>query len=58
MYHTGFDPMTMRPVKTARALRDRRMQRALLQFFKPENWFEVRAALVKARRTDWWLSYL
>jgi uncharacterized radical SAM protein YgiQ len=52
MYHTGFDPMTMRPVKTARALRDRRMQRALLQFFKPENWFEVRAALVKARRTD------
>jgi uncharacterized radical SAM protein YgiQ len=52
MYHTGYDPMTMRPVKTARTLRDRRMQRALLQFFKPENWFEVRAALVKARRTD------
>jgi uncharacterized radical SAM protein YgiQ len=52
MYHTGYDPMTMRPVKTARALRDRRMQRALLQFFKPENWFDVRAALVQARRMD------
>ena len=52
MYHTGLDPMTMRPVKTARALRDRKMQRALLQFFKPENWFDVRAALVAARRTD------
>ncbi len=52
MYHTGYDPMTMRPVKTARALRDRRMQRALLQFFKPENWFDVHAALVKAGRTD------
>ncbi len=52
MYHTGYDPMTMRPVKTARALRDRRMQRALLQFFKPENWFDVREALVKARRTE------
>ncbi|HEX3597640.1 MAG TPA: YgiQ family radical SAM protein [Polyangiaceae bacterium] len=52
MYHTGYDPMTMRPVKTARALRDRRMQRALLQFFKPENWFDVRAALVQAKRAD------
>jgi uncharacterized radical SAM protein YgiQ len=52
MYHTGYDPMTMRPVKTARALRDRRMQRALLQFFKPENWFDVHAALVKAKRTE------
>jgi len=52
MYHTGIDPMTMRPVKTAKALRDRRMQRALLQFWKPENWFEVRDALEKAGRKD------
>ncbi len=52
MYHTGYDPMTMTPVKTATALRDRKMQRALLQFFKPENWFDVRAALVAAKRTD------
>jgi uncharacterized radical SAM protein YgiQ len=52
MYHTGFDPMTMQPVKTARALRDRKTQRALLQFWKPDNWFSVRDALVKARRPE------
>ena len=36
----------------ARGLRDRKMQRALLQFFKPENYFEVRQALIEAGRTD------
>jgi hypothetical protein len=29
-------------------LRDRKMQRALMQFFKPENYFEVREALTQA----------
>jgi hypothetical protein len=28
------------------------MQRALMQFFKPENWFTVREALIQARRQD------
>src|ERR1700674_2780321 len=28
------------------------MQRALMQFFKPENWFTVREALVQAGRQD------
>ena len=28
------------------------MQRALMQFFKPENYFEVRRALTEAGRTD------
>jgi hypothetical protein len=28
------------------------MQRALMQFFKPENYFEVREALIQAKRTD------
>jgi hypothetical protein len=28
------------------------MQRALMQFFKPENWFTVREALFEAKRTD------
>ncbi len=28
------------------------MQRALMQFFKPENYFEVREALRQAGRTD------
>jgi len=52
MYHTGLDPMTKQPVKIAKGLRNRRLQRALLQFFKPENWFEVRRALLEAGRQD------
>ncbi|HEX3872374.1 MAG TPA: DUF3362 domain-containing protein, partial [Pirellulales bacterium] len=36
----------------ARNLGDRKLQRALLQFFKPENYFEVRKALEQAGRQD------
>ena len=50
MYHTGIDPFTGESVYTAKHLRDRKLQRALLQFFKPENYFEVREALLKAGR--------
>jgi uncharacterized radical SAM protein YgiQ len=52
MYYTGLDPFTMEPVYVARQLRDRKLQRALLQFFKPENYFLVREALRRAGRTD------
>jgi uncharacterized radical SAM protein YgiQ len=52
MYYTGLDPMTKQPVKVTKGLKDRRMQRALLQFFKPENHFEVRRALEQAGRHD------
>jgi hypothetical protein len=33
-------------------MRDRKLQRALMQFFKPENWFTVRDALVEVGRQD------
>jgi hypothetical protein len=33
-------------------MRDRKMQRALMQFFKPENYFAVREALIEAGRAD------
>lgn len=33
-------------------LRDRKLQRALLRFFGPENYFEVRGAIQKAVRQD------
>jgi hypothetical protein len=49
MYYTGIDPFTKQQVYVARHLRDRKLQRALMQFFKPENYFEVRKAL--ARKT-------
>jgi uncharacterized radical SAM protein YgiQ len=52
MYYTGIDPFTKKPVYIARQLRDRKLQRALMQFFKPENYFEVREALHKANRAD------
>ncbi len=52
MYYTGKDPDTGLTVPVARGMRDRRLQRALLQFFKPENYFEVREALLKAGRRD------
>jgi len=52
MYHTGLDPFTKQPVYIAKHLRDRKLQRALMQFFKPENYFEVRRALEQAGRQD------
>jgi uncharacterized radical SAM protein YgiQ len=52
MYYTGIDPFTQRPVHIAKHLRDRKLQRALMQFFKPENYFEVRKALAQAKRMD------
>jgi uncharacterized radical SAM protein YgiQ len=52
MYHTGHDPFTRQPVAIAKHLRDRKLQRALMQFFKPENYFEVRRALEQAGRQD------
>ncbi len=52
MYYTGIDPFTKKPVHIARQLRDRKLQRALMQFFKPSNYFEVRDALREAGRQD------
>jgi hypothetical protein len=52
MYYTGIDPFTKEEVYVARHLRDRKLQRALMQFFKPENYFTVRKALEETGRTD------
>jgi len=52
MYWTGLDPMTMKPVETVKKLKDREVQRALMQFFKPENYFVVQQALRDAGRED------
>jgi len=52
MYYTDIDPLSKQEVYVARNLRDRKLQRALLQFFKPDNYFEVRKALEQAGRAD------
>src|SRR6202035_772927 len=52
MSYTGIDPFTKKPVHVDRHLKDRKLQRALMQFFKPENYFAVREALIQAGRAD------
>ena len=52
LYYTGIDPFTKKEVHVAKGIKDRKMQRALMQFFKPENWFTVREALIEAGRQD------
>ncbi|QEL15007.1 YgiQ family radical SAM protein [Limnoglobus roseus] len=52
LYYTGIDPFTKKPVEIKRGLNDRKMQRALMQFFKPDNYFTVREALIEAGRAD------
>jgi len=52
LYYTGIDPFTKKEVHVAKGIKDRKMQRALMQFFRPENYFEVRRALEQAGRQD------
>ncbi len=52
MYYTGVDPLSGEEVFVPRGDRARRLQRALLQFFLPENYVDVRAALEEADRAD------
>src|SRR5437660_5348099 len=52
LWYTGIDPFRKQEAYVTKGLRDRKMQRALMQFFKPENWFSVREALIQAGRQD------
>ena len=52
IFHTGIDPETMKTVFVATRPSERALQRALLQFFLPENYFEVKKALILAGRED------
>ncbi len=52
MYHTGIDPRTMKPIYVPRSPREKAMQRALLQYRKPENHALVIQALTAAGRQD------
>ncbi len=52
MYHTGLDPRTMKPVYVTKTPREKAMQRALIQYRKPENYELVKEALHRAGRTD------
>ena len=52
MFYTGIDPMTMEQVYVPRTPEEKAQQRALLQYFKPENRKIVIDALRRAGRTD------
>ena len=52
MYYTGLDPRTMEPVYVPKNPHEKAMQRALMQYRRPQNYFLVREALQKAGRTD------
>ena len=52
MFYTGIDPRTNKPIYVPRTPHEKAMQRALLQFRRPENFELVREALRKAHRED------
>ena len=52
MFYTGLDPYTMESVYVPRTPREKAQQRALLQYFRPENRAVVLDALKRAGRTD------
>ena len=52
MFYTGVDPRTMEPVYIPRDPHEKAMQRALIQYRKPENYKLVKEALQKAGRED------
>lgn len=52
MFYTGLDPYTMKPVFVAKTPEEKQMQRALLQYFKPENRQIIFKALKATGRYD------
>lgn len=52
MFYSGFDPETMQYVYTPTTMREKRRQRALMQFRRPEFQGRVRKALREAGRKD------
>ncbi len=52
MFYTELDPYTLEPVYVPKTMKEKRMQRALLQYFNPKNKELVVEALRKAGRGD------
>ena len=52
MYYTGINPLTMKNVYVATDYHEKQLQRALLQYNRPQNAALVREALTRAGRTD------
>lgn len=52
MFYTGINPLDMKPVYVATDYHEKQLQRALLQYNRPQNAALVREALVRLHRED------
>ena len=52
MYYTGLDPRTMEKVYVPTDPHEKAMQRALIQYRNPKNYYLVKEALIAAHRED------
>ena len=52
MFYTGINPLDMKPVYVATDYHEKQLQRALLQYNRPQNAPLVREALIKLHRED------
>lgn len=52
MYYTGLDPRTMEKVYVPTDPHEKAMQRALIQYRNPKNYYLVKEALIKSHRED------
>jgi len=52
MFYTGINPLDMKPVYVATDYHEKQLQRALLQYNRPQNASLVREALIKLHRED------
>ena len=52
MYYTGLDPRTMEKVYVPTDPHEKAMQRALIQYRNPKNYYLVKESLIKAHRED------
>ncbi len=52
MFYTGINPLDMKPVYVATDYHEKQLQRALLQYNRPQNSSLVREALIRLNRED------
>ena len=52
MFYTGLDPYTLEEVYVAKSDKEKRIQRALMQYYRPENKALIIEGLKMAGRTD------
>ncbi|MBR5294996.1 MAG: YgiQ family radical SAM protein [Clostridia bacterium] len=52
MFYTGLNPFTLKPVYVAKSKEEKAKQRAMLQYYRPENHRMIRECLKEAGRED------